>query len=73
MTDMTNAEDLKLWAKDEADPLIKEGYLMAAKTIENLEKQLNRHKRFVAGIKPYLEQEGYHGFVENINELQKTA
>lgn len=73
MTDMTNAEDLKLWAKDETDPLIKEGYLMAAKTIENLEKQLNRHKRFVTGIKPYLEYEGYHGFVENINELQKTA
>jgi len=73
MSDTTTAEDLKIWAKDENNPLTKEGYLMAAKTIEKLEKELNRHRRFIAGIKPYLEQEGYHGFVENIDELQKTA
>ena len=37
--------------------------------IADLRKQLERHERFIRGIEPYLAQDGYHGFVENIQEL----
>ena len=33
MTDKATVKDLELWAKDEKNPLIAEGYLMAARTI----------------------------------------
>ena len=36
MTGKATVEDLELWAKDEKNPLIAEGYLMAARTITAL-------------------------------------
>ena len=36
MTDKATVKDLELWASEAADPLIAEGYLMAARTISTL-------------------------------------
>jgi hypothetical protein len=41
----------------------------ADERIELLEKQLSRYRRFVLGIRPHLEGEGYYGFIENIDDL----
>ena len=38
-------------------------------TITALRNQLKRHQTFLRGIEPYLAQDGYTGFVENIQDL----
>lgn len=37
--------------------------------IKELRYQLERHQRLLRGIAPYLEQEGYDGFVGQIEEI----
>ena len=37
MTDKATVKDLELWAKESKSPLVSEGYLMAARTIRELE------------------------------------
>ena len=73
MTDTTNAKDLRLFAESEVSPLVKEGYLMAAATIEALTKELARHNRFVVAVQPILQSEGYHGLSENVDELKQSV
>lgn len=52
MSDTTTAKDLRTWAETEANPLIREGYLMAAQTIDELEARVEKEKydAFTSGV-----------------------